>query len=105
MENTADLIVGARRSAGMTQAELARRAGIPRQVLNVYERGRRQPGAETLAHIVDAAGRELRSAPALRRLDEKRASRVLLQVLELAEELPFRRRRTLPVSPFRAIAR
>ena len=44
-----ELIGEIRRRSGLTQAELARRAGLPRSVLNAYERGRRQPGVDALA--------------------------------------------------------
>ncbi len=77
--------------SGLSQAELARRAGIPRSVLNAYLRGHRQPGADALARLCAAGGFELqltaRSAP----VNPRRAGRLLTQVLELAEALPFRR--------------
>jgi len=76
----------------LRQAELARRAGIPRSVLNAYESGRRQPGADALARVLAAAGFELAIVPAVRTLDDARAARILSQVLDLAEALPHRRR-------------
>ncbi|MBA3653586.1 MAG: helix-turn-helix domain-containing protein [Actinobacteria bacterium] len=94
-----ELIVAARLSAGISQAELARRTGLPRSVLNAYERGRRDPGSETLAAVLAGAGRELRAAPAVRRLDAERAARILEQVIQLAEALPYRPRPLRP-SPF-----
>jgi uncharacterized protein len=94
------LIAEARRRGGLRQAELARRAGIPRSVLNVYERGRREPGAEALARILRTAGFELRlvRTPAV---DAERAGRVLAQVLDLADALPTKRRGRLAYPPFR----
>jgi transcriptional regulator with XRE-family HTH domain len=92
-----DLIVRARRSAGLSQAALARRARIPRSVLNVYEHGKREPGAETLAAILSAAGFELRLAP---RIDPARNAERLAQVLDLAESLPYKPRRRLAYPPF-----
>jgi len=88
----ADLIAQSRRRSGLSQAELARRAGMARSVVNSYEHGRRQPGVDALARIAAAAGLELRVAPAVRRLDDERSGRVLAQVLDLAEALPHRRR-------------
>ena len=93
------LIREARRRGGLRQAELARRAGIPRSVLNVYERGHRQPGANALASIVEAAGFELRLVPAPP-VDPDRAAHILRQVLDLAEALPGRRRGKLTYPPF-----
>ncbi len=86
------LLDEARRRTGLSQAELARRAGIPRSVLNAYERGNRQPGADALARILAAAGFELRIAPGI---DLERNARALAEVLDLAESLPHRPRRTL----------
>ena len=94
------LIARARRRSGLRQAELARRAGLPRSVLNVYERGRREPGADALATVLAAAGFELRLAAAPP-VDPERAGRVLGQVLDLAEALPTRRRGSLRYPPFR----
>jgi transcriptional regulator with XRE-family HTH domain len=89
----AQLLRGARQRAGLSQAELARRAGLPRSVLNAYERGKRQPGADVLVRIVRAAGLDLRLDAAPERPDPARAARILTQVLDLAETLPSRRRR------------
>lgn len=77
--------------SGLSQAELARRAGLPRSVLNVYLRGRREPGSDALLRIASAGGFDLRLAPRKPPVDPERAGRILVQVLELAEALPFRR--------------
>jgi transcriptional regulator with XRE-family HTH domain len=95
----ADLIRDARRRAHLSQAELARRAGLPRSVLNAYEHGRRQPGADALAKLLAAAGYELRLHPHVRLLDPDRAARLLEQVLDLAGSLPHRRRGRLAYPP------
>lgn len=68
-------------------------------MLNAYERGHRQPGADALASILAAAGWELRLVP---RVDPQRNAAVLSEVLELAERLPWRPRRTLAFPPFRS---
>jgi transcriptional regulator with XRE-family HTH domain len=78
--------------SGLSQAELARRAGMPRSVVNAYVRGKREPGADALARLAAAAGFELSLAPRRPPVDVERASRILVQVLELAEALPFRPR-------------
>ncbi|HZN13356.1 MAG TPA: helix-turn-helix transcriptional regulator [Acidimicrobiales bacterium] len=99
------LIREARAYSGLRQAELARRAAIPRSVLNAYERGRRQPSAAALARIVDAAGLRLRLGRAVRILDDERAARLFGQVLDLAEQLPTRRRGSLKNPAFRGRVR
>ncbi len=48
-----------RKQAGMSQAELAARAGVTQSVISAYESGHRQPAVPTLAALVDAAGYEL----------------------------------------------
>ena len=94
------LLREARRRAGISQAELARRAGIPRSVLSLYESGRRQPSTEALGRLLAAAGFQLRLNAASRQLDAQRAGRILEQVLDLAEALPGRRRGQLRYPPF-----
>jgi transcriptional regulator with XRE-family HTH domain len=79
-------------SSGLSQAALARRAGLPRSVVNAYLRGHREPGADALARLAAAGGFELGLAPRKPPVDVERASRILVQVLELAEALPFRPR-------------
>jgi transcriptional regulator with XRE-family HTH domain len=80
------------RRSGLSQAELARRAGLPRSVVNAYLRGSREPGADALARLAAAGGLELGLTPRRSPVDVERASRILVQVLELAEALPFRPR-------------
>ena len=59
----ADLLVAARRSAGLSQDELARRAGTSRPTLSSYEHGHRSPTLQTAARILAAAGFALDAAP------------------------------------------
>lgn len=80
------------RQSGLSQAELARRAGLPRSVVNAYLHGRREPGVDTIARLAAAAGVELTVTPRKSPLNHERAGRILVQVLELAEALPFRPR-------------
>jgi transcriptional regulator with XRE-family HTH domain len=81
-----------RAESGLSQAELARRAGLPRSVVNAYLRGSREPGADALARLAAAGGFELNLTPRVAPVDPKRAGEILVQVLELAEALPFRPR-------------
>ena len=78
------------RQSGLTQAELARRAGLSRSVVNAYLRGQREAGADTLARLAAAGGGQLTVTPRRAPLDKARAGRILIQVLELAEALPYR---------------
>ncbi len=99
-----ELIGDIRRLSGLSQAELARRAGLTRSVVNVYERGRREPGVDALARIAAAAGMRLRVGRSLDVVDSVRAGRILEQVLDLAEALPQRRRGRLAYPPLNRFA-
>ena len=52
-----------RDSAGLTQAELARRAGTSRPTLSAYENGRKSPTVATFARLLSEAGWELAAEP------------------------------------------
>jgi transcriptional regulator with XRE-family HTH domain len=54
-----DLLREARLRAGLSQAELARRAGKPTSVIGRWERGEVKPSMETLRDVIRAAGLEL----------------------------------------------
>ena len=53
------LLRQARKRAGLSQVELATRAGVTQSVISAYESGHRQPSIPALAALVDAAGYEL----------------------------------------------
>jgi transcriptional regulator with XRE-family HTH domain len=96
-----------RAQSGLSQAELARRAGLPRSVVNAYVQGAREPGAEAIARLAAAGGLELKLGRRRPPVDAERAGRILVQVLELAEALPFKPRATLgyPHLPARLASR
>lgn len=50
------LLRRARVQAGLTQAELGRRAGVTQSVVSAYESGHRQPSVPVLVDLVHAAG-------------------------------------------------
>ena len=58
-ETAGSLLRRARQGAGISQAELAFRAGVAQSVISAYEAGQRQPSLPTLAKLVDAAGSDL----------------------------------------------
>jgi hypothetical protein len=57
-----DLLREARRRAGLSQAELARRAGKPTSVIGRWERNEVAPSLETLRAMIRACQLELRFA-------------------------------------------
>jgi len=53
--DTAELLLAARRSAGLTQAKLARRAGTSQAMVARYETGIASPTVRTLRRLLRAA--------------------------------------------------
>lgn len=76
------LLRRARRRREWTQAEYARRAGVPASQLCAYERSTKQPSAATLARLLAAAGLTLGLADAL--TEQQR------QAAELVDVVPVR---------------
>ncbi len=85
----------ARTAAGMTQLEVASRAGVTQSVISAYESGRREPSLPMLQRLVEATGHRLdvsirRVADAPRNLPDTPAGRRLRrhrrQILRLAAE-------------------
>jgi predicted nucleotidyltransferase/DNA-binding XRE family transcriptional regulator len=84
VESTGELLREARTRVGLSQSELARRAGVPQSVISEYEAGKRQPAMPTLARLVAATGHELtlgleRSDPTVRGLPDSPLGRRLRQ--------------------------
>jgi transcriptional regulator with XRE-family HTH domain len=101
MMDTAEAIRSARRSARLTQAELAARSGTSQATISAYERGTKTPSAATLERVLAAAGVRLVTMPAScpvqipTAVELERRARVLAQVIGLAERLPARPSREL----------
>jgi uncharacterized protein len=53
------LLRQARKRAGLSQVDLAARAGVTQSVISAYESGQRQPSIPALTRLVGAAGFEL----------------------------------------------
>jgi transcriptional regulator with XRE-family HTH domain len=58
-----ELLVEARRRAGLSQSEVASRAATSRPALSAYEHGRKAPSADTLERLLVAAGARLDVVP------------------------------------------
>ncbi|HVA20133.1 MAG TPA: helix-turn-helix transcriptional regulator [Solirubrobacteraceae bacterium] len=95
----ATLLAEIGRRSGLSQAELARRAGFDRSVLSAYAHGRRQPSVAALGRLAKAAGLELELAPAEDDAATEHAGMVLSQVLDLAGSMPYRPRPKLEYPP------
>ena len=99
------LIKAVRRRAGLTQADLARRAGTSQPVISAYEHGRRDPTHGTLRRLIEAGGERLLLDSAPRPVsdvvppaDLREHARRLADVLSLADAIPVRHR----IGPLRA---
>ena len=109
--NVSTTLRDARCSAGLTQAELAQRAGTSQATISAYERGHKEPSVETLARLLAAAGSRLtvsRGSNAVVRptaAQLARAGRTLIDVMLLAEALPTRHEPTLRFPPAASFAR
>jgi predicted nucleotidyltransferase len=55
MDRAAEMIRRARLDVGMSQADLARAAGMQQPTISAYESGRKQPRAESLDRVLRAA--------------------------------------------------
>lgn len=105
MVDPASLIRAVRRRHGLSQAELARRAGTSQPVISAYEHGRRDPTYETLRRLVEAGGDRLHldATPPTPDLpppaDPNEHARRLLDVLSLADAVPARPRNSRLEAP------
>jgi len=57
--DSAGTLRAARTAAGLTQTELAARAGVTQSVISAYEAGHREPSLRTLRRLVRATGHRL----------------------------------------------
>jgi transcriptional regulator with XRE-family HTH domain len=103
--DAAMIIQAVRRRQGLTQVELARRAGTSQPVISAYEHGRRDPGLETLRKLVEAGGERLHMDAVLPEsgqpppADVREHARRLIEVLTLADAIPVRRRASVLTAP------
>jgi transcriptional regulator with XRE-family HTH domain len=94
----ASLIRTVRLRQGLSQAEIAQRAGTSQPVVSAYEHGRRDPSFQTLRKLVEAAGERVRldATPSTSDLPPPgnlaEHGRRLLDVLSLSDAIPTRRR-------------
>ena len=88
--DAAELLLSARTRAGLSQRALAETARTSQSAVAAIESGRKQPTVATLERLLRAAGTELVPTTPDQAALLRRARR-LVDVLQLAEALPFRR--------------
>jgi transcriptional regulator with XRE-family HTH domain len=86
MSRASQLVRTARLEAGLTQAELGRRAGMTQSMIARMESGTSNPTVASLDHVLSTMNRQLNMGPAklLPELDEG-------QILEQLKVTPLRR--------------
>jgi uncharacterized protein len=100
-----ELIRAVRRRQGLTQAELALRAGTSQPVISAYEHARRDPTFGTLRRLLAAGGEQLILDAVVRSDgpppvgDDHERARRLVDVLLLADAIPARRRPAVLQAP------
>jgi len=77
---TPGLLRYARRAAGLSQRELARRSGIPQPAIARIESGRTSPRSDTVERLLNACGLRLELAPAAGRGVDRTVIRRLLRL-------------------------
>jgi len=82
------LLRRARRRREWTQAELARRVGMPASQLCAYETGAKQPSVATLSRILAIAGVDLTARE--EQAEQVRQAQELQDVLGLVDAMPAR---------------
>jgi transcriptional regulator with XRE-family HTH domain len=92
----AEIIRRSREWAGLSQRQLAERAGTSGPAISLYESGERIPRVDTLHRIVDATGASLAIAVAIDgAVDAHDNARRFRDVLDLADALPQHHEREL----------
>lgn len=84
--NPAYLLHEARLRAGLTQRELARRAGTAQSVIARIELGKTNPTTATLNHLLASAGFELRSELVVRPIEHSHMLDDVSRILQLTPE-------------------
>jgi transcriptional regulator with XRE-family HTH domain len=79
------MLLEARRAAGLTQAVLAGRAGVPREAISQYETGAREPGATTFLRLLTATGAAVTSGQVDRSVDAWRNSEVFVSLTSVLD--------------------
>lgn len=97
-----ECLARARREAGLSLRELARRAGTSHATLSAYERGTKSPTLLTFLRIIEACdfAVDMCYRPRIRQSHGVARGQELVEVLRLAAQFPGRPSRTLQVPNF-----
>ena len=97
-----NLLENARKMTGLGLREAARLGGTSHATLLAYEHGDKAPGIDTLTRLLRSQGIELevRLHKRIRSMNGLERGEELIQVLELAEQFPTKRSKTLHAPAF-----
>ena len=96
----ASIVRALRRDAGLSLRSLAARAETSHSTLSAYEAGRVVPNFDTLERIAEAAGRNVDVTLTRRVANDRDRAAEIVDVLEVADQFPVRRRRDLDLPVF-----
>lgn len=96
---TGEMLRMARRVAGVSQQELARRAGTSRPTLSAYERGRKSPSLVTAQRLLEQVGFELAVQPRVRFVERSAARGRVVRVPTVLPRLDVARALATVVLP------
>lgn len=97
----AGLLREARTGRGLTLEQLARRSGIAKSTLSLYENGRQQPSVAALDHLLGTMGGELTVRASVPESASKAIT--LARVCAVGMSLPRKDRGRLPLPTFRSL--
>jgi len=103
VDSAASLLHAARTAAGLTQAQLTARTGVPQPLISAYERGRRQPGADMLLRLLAGTGHRVALESTVDASREAAAK--LAEVCAMAMALPARPAGPLRYPSFKSLRR
>lgn len=96
----ASIVRALRRDAGLSLRSLAARAETSHSTLSAYEAGRVVPNFDTLERIAEAAGLNVDVTLTRRVANDRDRAAEIVDVLEVADQFPVRRRRDLDLPVF-----
>ena len=97
----AELLSWVRRAAGLSQDDLAARAGTSRTAVSAYEHGRKSPTLDTVDRLLGAAGYELDARPRIEFTSVAAARGLVVRVPSRLPRLPVDRALAAVLLPLR----
>ncbi len=84
--SAAKLLKEARKRAGLTQRDLARRSGKAQSAIARIESGKSMPSTSTLNHLIEAAGFEIQTELSVKPIEKSHMLSDVSRILKLTPE-------------------